>query len=210
MRNKTVIFLGSSVTYGSAAGGWSMCDALAERLGCKVVKYALSGTTLVEGGGDSYVERLRRDSVGQEDGDCFICQLSTNDASQGKELGVISDSFDINSFDTTTIIGAIEYVIAFAREKWNCPIAFYTGTYYDSDAYQNMVDALYRIAEKWGISVIDLWNDTEMRAVSPADYARYMDDPIHPTREGYIEWWTPKFEGYLFGALPQTPLNGTF
>lgn len=197
MKQKTIIFLGSSVTYGSAAGGYSMCDALAERLGYNVIKYALSGTTLVDSGADSYVQRLRSDSVGQTVCDHFVCQLSTNDASQGKPLGEISDALDKAAFDTATVIGAIEYIIAFAKEKWNCPISFYTGTYYDSTTYQAMVDALYRLGEKWSIGIIDLWNDAEMRAVSPADYARYMDDPIHPTRAGYVEWWTPKFEAFL-------------
>ncbi len=209
LESQTIIFLGSSVTYGSASGGWSMCDALAERHDCNVIKWALSGTTLVDNGADSYVQRLLRDAAEQAECDRFICQLSTNDASLGLPLGEVSADCALEAFDTTTVIGAIEYIIAYVKEKWHCPIAFYTGTYYESAAYGAMVDALYRIAEKWGISIIDLWNDPEMRAVSPADYARYMDDPIHPTREGYAEWWTPRFEGYLIGALPLDPGRGS-
>ena len=60
-----------------------------------------------------------------------------------------------------------------------------------------MVDVLLRLREKWGIGVIDLWNDVEMRAVKPEDYSLYMADPIHPTQAGYLEWWTPKFETFL-------------
>ena len=55
-----------------------------------------------------------------------------------------------------------------------------------------------KIKEKWGIGVIDLYNDPEMNAVSSSDYSRYMADPIHPNETGYREWWLPKFEEYLF------------
>ena len=34
-----------------------------------------------------------------------------------------------------TVAGSIEFIIAYAKEKWNCPVAFYTGTRYDSEAY---------------------------------------------------------------------------
>ena len=60
-----------------------------------------------------------------------------------------------------------------------------------------MVDRLLALGEKWPIHVLDLWHDPAMLAVSPEDYARYMHDPIHPTREGYVSWWTPRFETFL-------------
>ena len=63
--------------------------------------------------------------------------------------------------------------------------------------YEMMVELLLEIQEKWDIGVIDLYNDPEMNAVSSSDYERYMDDPRHPTRVGYEEWWTPKFKEHL-------------
>ena len=54
-----------------------------------------------------------------------------------------------------------------------------------------MVEALYKLQEKWGIEIIDLWNSEKMRQVEPELYERYMRDEIHPTRQGYLEWWTP-------------------
>ena len=47
----------------------------------------------------------------------------------------------------------------------------------------------------------DLWNDIEMNQVSPENYKRYMSDPIHPSRDGYREWWLPKFEEGIALAL---------
>ncbi len=43
---------------------------------------------------------------------------------------------------------------------------FYTGTKYDSKQYQQMVDVLFELQDKYGIGVIDLWNDEEMNDVS--------------------------------------------
>ena len=60
IKGKTVIFLGSSVTYGSASGGVSFADYIEKRDGCEMIKSAVSGTTLVESGIDSYVSRLKK------------------------------------------------------------------------------------------------------------------------------------------------------
>lgn len=197
IRNKQFFFLGSSVTYGYASGGVSFADYLAQRNGCTSVKEAVSGTTLVDNGSSSYVQRMINNLNTSAHCDHFICQLSTNDASQNKTLGSMSTSYNLSDFDTSTIIGAMEYIIAYAKQTWNCPVSFYTSTYYNSANYQAMVDALYKLQEKWDIGIIDLWNNESMRNVSAEDKARYMADDIHPTAVGYEEWWTPVFEDYL-------------
>ena len=52
-------------------------------------------------------------------------------------------------------------------------------------------------ARSAGVEVLDLWNDEEMNQVDKKDYAIYMANGIHPTKAGYREWWTPKFEEKL-------------
>ena len=203
LTGKTIIFLGSSVTYGSAANGESFVDFMEKRDGIIPVEESVSGTTLVDEtvwGKKSYIERMKTIDPSIQ-ADAFICQLSTNDATIKKLLGEVSETFDMNDFDTQTIAGAIEYVIAYAKETWNCPVIFYTGTQYDNAHYAQMVELLLKIQEKWGIGVIDLWNDAEMNAVSAEDYKLYMVNGIHPSRAGYRDWWTPKFEEYLTELL---------
>ena len=200
LSGKTIIFLGSSVTYGSASKGESFVDYMVKRDGITAVKEAVSGTTLVDDGSKSYIQRMLTIDPGIR-ADCFVCQLSTNDATMKKPLGEISDSFAIEDFDTQTVAGAIEYVIAYAQKTWGCPVVFYTGTKYESEAYQEMVNLLLDIQKKWGIGVIDLWNDPEMNAVLPEDYKLYMVNGIHPSKAGYRDWWTEKFEAYLSDFL---------
>lgn len=196
LKGKTVIFLGSSVTYGSAANGVSFADFLEKEDGIISVKEAVSGTTLVDGDSSSYVSRMKTINKSIK-ADAFVCQLSTNDASLKKPLGKVSESFDISDFDTQTVVGAIEYIISYARETWKCPVIFYTGTKYDSELYGRMVDLLLEIQKKHNIGVLDLWNSDEMNAVSEDDYKYYMANGIHPNYEGYRRWWTPQFRKYL-------------
>lgn len=199
LTGKCILFLGSSVTAGSAANGESFVDFMEKRDGIIPIKEAVGGTVLVDEkvwGKKSYIERMMSMDPTVK-ADAFVCQLSTNDATMKKTLGSVSDSFNREDFDTHTVAGAIEYVIAYARETWNCPIIFYTGTKYDSEHYGKMVELLLEIQRKWDIGVLDLWNDPDMNAVSEADYKLYMVNGIHPSRAGYREWWVPKFEAFL-------------
>jgi lysophospholipase L1-like esterase len=200
-----IIWLGSSVTYGAnAAGHYSMADAIQDNHAATICdKYTISATTLVNEKEDSYVARMKlipKDS----DPDLFIVQLSTNDATTGKEFGEISDSMDASTFDDTTIAGAIETIISYVQETFDCPVVFYTGTYCEKENYPEMVDLLLQIQEKWGIGVIDMFNNEEMTAIFGTEqYDAYMTDQVHPNRTGYIEWWTPYIEECLVEYLAE-------
>ena len=194
LAGKNIAFLGSSVTEGARSKGVSFVEYICGRNNCTYVKEAVSGTTLVDNGEKSYVQRLQNISPA-ESFDLFICQLSTNDASNGMPLGEISASKDLGDFDATTVIGAMEYIICYAQQTWSCPVVFYTGTWFENEEYQQMVGALYELQEKWGIGVIDLWNGLD---IDIAEYDLYMADSIHPTQAGYLEWWMPFMEQELY------------
>ncbi len=199
LRGKAVAFLGSSVTVGAFSMGQAVADFLARKCGVLALKEAVSGTTLVddEHDGSSYVERMRTIPASTHL-DAFVCQLSTNDAWKGKAMGeVVAEG----PYDTATVAGAIQYVVSYVRETWGCPVLFYSGTYFESVEYAQMVELLDQVSELMGVPVIDLYHDEEMRVVSAEDYALYMHDPVHPTKAGYGLWWTPKFEETLTRVL---------
>ena len=190
LKGKKIIFLGSSVTFGSNSNEASFVEYLAARDGIEYVKEAVSGTTLVDNGDSSYIARMKA-NIPDQQADLFICQLSTNDATTGQPMGEISDSKNIEDFDTTTIAGAMEYIIAYAEEHYGCPVMFYTGTKYDSKQYAEMVELTKKLQEKWGIGIIDMWDDLD---ADIPEYHYYMANGIHPNRAGYLDWWTPFFE----------------
>ena len=199
LSGKTILWIGSSVTYGAQSGGhYSMVDAVRDlhpALTCE--KYAISATTLVNTGEDSYVGRLKRIPKSKTP-DLIVVQLSTNDATTNKPFGEISDSMDIADFDDSTIAGAIETIIAYARDTFNCPVCFYSGAYCQKEHYAEMVQLLLDIQKKWDIGVIDMFNDPDMTALYDTEqYHAYMYDEVHPFRVGYVEWWTPFIDAYL-------------
>lgn len=200
IKDKTIIFLGSSVTFGYGSLGVSFADFLEKSDGINAVKEAVSGTTLVDEKSNSYVSRLKTIDTNIK-ADAFVCQLSTNDATKEKPLGKVSEVFDINSFDTQTVAGAIEYIIAYVKDTWNCPVIFYTQAKYDSEYYGEMVTLLLEIQKKWDIHIIDFWNDEEINNITEEERKLYLVDHIHPTKAGYKIWWLPKIQKSLYEVV---------
>lgn len=122
LQKKNVCFLGSSVTYGAASLREGIPEYFGARFGCSFTKEAVSGTTLVDNGKSSYVQRMRSNLDPNTHYDLFVCQLSTNDATKKLPLGEISDSMELDSFDTSTITGAMEYIMYLfsSRSKFQC------------------------------------------------------------------------------------------
>lgn len=60
--------------------GVSFADYIGAMNDCNIIKEAVSGTTLVDEGVDSYISRLNK--IDTQNADIFVCQLSTNDATQ--------------------------------------------------------------------------------------------------------------------------------
>ncbi len=180
LKGKTVLFLGSSVTYGATSGGVSFADLMAEKCGIISIKEAVSGTTLADIDDISYVARLKRVDKNIRP-DLFICQLSTNDASKNRNV-------DINDVEK-----AIRFIIEYVNATFNCPIVFYTGTYFENEKYVDMIKLLYNLQKEYAFNILDLYNDEEMLNIDEQKYKEYMCDPVHPYLKGYSEWWTPKF-----------------
>lgn len=200
---KTMIFLGSSVTKGFASFNESFVDYIQKKNDCTCIKEAVSGTTLRDGGKKSYVQRMYKLDKELEI-DAFVCQLSTNDTrfNGSKKLGTISELKNRNIFDTSTTIGAIEFIISYVRETWGCPVVYFTNTFFKNDNYKELVSILHEIKIKWNIELIDLYNDPEMNEVSKEQLDLFMlKDRLHPVRAGYKSWWTPKIEKELYTIL---------
>ncbi len=202
LNGKTYFFLGSSVTKGERSEGESMVNFVAKRNGCQCIKEAVSGTTLMDNGETSYVQRLDAYLASgdrEEHLDAFICQLSTNDIKYPDSFGTVTgtDQLSVEDFDRTTTFGAVEYIIVKARETWDCPVVFYTNSDFHNENYETMLELLDQVAEKWNIEVIDLYRDEAFNDISEEDKDLYMSDTTHPTKAGYRDWWTPKFEEKL-------------
>lgn len=201
LEGKTVLFLGSSVTNGAASLHNSLPEYFSARMGCRSIKEAVDGTTLVDNKANSYIHRMLDNISASEQIDLMVCQLSTNDASKRLPLGELSDSMSLSDFDKSTITGAVEYITCYARETWGCPVVFYTNSRFNSEAYASMVARLADVQKKWGIGVLDLWTDRAFNTISADQRTLYMYDKIHPTKAGYRDWWGPELEQQLLTFL---------
>lgn len=202
---KTIFCLGSSISSGFSAGGVSFLDYLSCIDGCRIIQETVSATTLADRGYFSYLKRLRRQMLRMKAApDCFLCQLSTNDAALRSPAGKVSRSKNLSDFDPSTVSGGIETILALVQEKWGCPVVFYTAARYDNPRYHKLVNLLVDLQEKWDFTLLDLWHDRTFNNLSREDRALYMNDSVHPTRAGYLLWWLPRFEKALAEAMKLT------
>lgn len=195
-----IAFLGSSVTYGHMTGDVSFVEKVSALLPCEADKEAVSGTTLCDDGPSSYVERMEHHFLLTEHIDHFVVQLSTNDISKRMPMGRISSSFEISAFDRKTVIGSMEYIIAYIRKHFHCGITFYTNPRYDNPEYESFIGRLYELKRKWDFYVLDFYDYQDMEPLSKETLSSYMADPIHPNQKGY-EWMGQVFSDHLRKAL---------
>lgn len=215
--DKNLFFLGSSIFYGHCTGGYGFVDMIKDHnIYTNVTKETVSGTTLaVSGDGNSYIERMEKrinKTSGREyikEDDALIIQLSTNDFSKGISLGEIENENVISSdsFDKTTISGAIEYICARAKELnpnikvvfISCPIKSSWGyrTKYKTYVNQHM----QKIINKWNIEFIDLLNYDPAASsyvkIDTSSQSGFFFDDIHPNFIGYSALMYPIINEYL-------------
>lgn len=177
IKNKNVFFLGSSVTYG--VDGVSFAEFMGEEYGCKVVKEAVSGTTLADISENSYVSRLKKVDLNQSF-DLCICQMSTN------------DSWKKIDFEKTK--EAVYFIVDYLKKNFNCPVAFYSSNNFGNESYAEQVKWFIENQDALGIYTLDLYFDDEFNNITKEQREEYMKDAVHPTLKGYKEWWLPRFK----------------
>ena len=223
LNGKKFYYLGSSVTLGKDSGNEAIPEYLSAIDGISYQKEAVSGTTLRGNTrDDSYVARLINSKKfnKEEKIDAFFIQLSTNDASKKEDTNFGSvlkeKTTDMSKFDISTTMGAIEYIVNYVELIRNTKIFIYTNAYFDDvgkksvsyasgKKYSTLVKLTSKLEEKYesiedfDVTLIDLFNDEAFNNISNDDYELYMFDAIHPTKAGYLKWWTPFVEDALLG-----------
>ena len=206
LEGKTILCVGASVTQGWAAKNISFVDYIAKLDSAKTIKEVYPGTTIATQNENSYYPRLRTYTA-EDSIDAVVIQLSSNDSSFASGLGEIGASKELASFDDTTFAGGMESMICYAKQTWDCPVLVYCNpqfrvkSFYNDEAYDAMVQVTEKICEKWNVNFLNMWDDPEVNSIPLKEYKFYMSDVVHPTKAGYLEWWTPMFEAELYEML---------
>lgn len=193
LNGKKILVLGSSITYGAASHGVSFVEFLKEESKVDTTKEAISGTTLAGLEKNSYVQRIKKEYLKKNNYDLLICQLSTNDSRFKKALGEISLDYELENFNTETTIGAMEYIISYAKNTWDTPVLFYTCIRKSDPYYEHLINVLYKLKDKWDIEILDVWNNLEANNLKKYDKTLFADD-AHPTLKGYRYVYFPLFK----------------
>ena len=180
MKEIKILALGSSITRGYGNHDISFVEMLNdvkdEYVKFNVYKEAINGTTLANRKDNSYLARLRKlDLTLLKTFDYVLVQLSTND------LHLLKNRLDLN--DEKTTFGAIIEIIKYIKENTDAKTIFYTCFAKRNKKYENMIETLKTIKENCGFSIIDFYENEEMRK---AKFRLIMSDNIYPNKEGYI------------------------
>ena len=134
--------------------------------------------------------------------DYIVFEGGINEYLMGRPIGELSDGK--SPFDTTTTIGALEYICKNLVEKHSDKKIIYVITP-KAKNYTNEVhstasvkatwreyhDAIVSVLEKYNITYVDLF-ETEFDT-SKEEYLQYTikNDGVHPTKEGYEKFFVP-------------------
>lgn len=142
-----------------------------------------------------------------KDADFVIMEGGINEYLMDRPIGKLSDG-DMEALDTTTTIGAMEYICRELVENHSDKKVIYLITPRASDYTDNIHpgystskatwrdyhDAIVSVLEKYDIKYVDLF-ETEFDTAKE-EYLQYTvnNDGVHPTKDGYEKFYIPYLE----------------
>ena len=137
--------------------------------------------------------------------DYLVLEGGCNDADQLHEEGLGEISADYVNFDESTFSGAMEALIlrlltAYPEAKLAYVIPQKMGawgTNFNGRIYVTYFERAKEICKKWGVPVLDLWNECPLNPLLSCHGSFYTDGQ-HLTLAGY-EYITPRIEAFMEG-----------
>ncbi len=193
---KKALFVGDSISYGAGDDifGLSWGGRIGIRYGMDWLNRSVSGSTVMETAGIPQI----KNQLPEETFDYVVLEGGINDALKSHPLGVISDSFDPEGFDTATFGGAFEELLYTARQKYPQAKLGYIVTMrvpaLADDTAQRYYALAQEICEKWDVACLNLFADEEVTGWFAG--GAHLPDTLHPDAAGY-ELLTPKIAAWM-------------
>lgn len=200
---------GNSITAAThSVPGHGYVEQIADAHGMTVDNHAIWGAIIPQGhpraSGDVTDIGCIHDTLDDmdTDADIVIMSGSINDCeyySDTNFLGEITGDFS-TELDLTTFYGALEDMCKKALQKWaGKPIIYVIehrmtldNTTY-GQYYLKLHEAIVKVMNKWGISIVDLFNDCPSLNCNNGYKEKYTTgDGTHPNYEGYERFYVPR------------------
>ena len=186
------LYVGDSISFG--AGDTAEHRGWAGRIGTvysmDTDNRSISGTSLSTCRSGRIISQLT--SAKHNSYDYVILHGGVNDAWDSAEVGEMSASFSLSSFDTSTYAGGLEELFYHAVRQFpkakigyifNFHITLNSGRLADMSEYYATAK---QICEKWGIPYLDLYFDDNINNnVLQTGTTTYLPDLVHPNAAGY-------------------------
>ena len=198
MKDDTIVFVGSDFTLGLKADNQSFIDYLRAVDGLNAATFTEENIGLTSKKDVSFISLVESIPKEHASPKAVFCEIPYYDARHGTKLGEISDSYMLSDFDTETAIGAMEYIMCYAKMNWSCPVFFYTSADYNSSKkYEKLVSAARRVSDKWNMPMLDFTSNDKIASLEKSDKSLYFVDSRNMTKAGYNEIVAPEFENFI-------------
>ena len=198
MKDDTIVFVGSDFTLGLKADNQSFIDYLRAVDGLNAATFTEENIGLTSKKDVSFISLVESIPKEHASPKAIFCEIPYYDAKHSTKLGEISDSYMLSDFDTETAIGAMEYIMCYAKMNWSCPVFFYTSADYNSSKkYEKLVSAARRVSDKWNMPMLDFTSNDKIASLEKSDKSLYFVDSRNMTKAGYNEIVAPEFENFI-------------
>lgn len=215
LANKTIVFLGDSVTVGmgwqneigDTTNKYGWAHILQENHPNAIIKnLAISGACLADRGAwidviSQYTAMTQSTQTDfyVENPDYIIFSGGGNDGFQSVDMGTMCDGYAPSYANIGTTIGALEYMFMHAYDNYPNARKGFIITQKLTDEVEDYYEVVRQVCKKWSIPVLDLSKVGELNAFIDGVKNIYFsaDDAVHPNEKCYREILAPKVEKWL-------------
>lgn len=203
LENKILFNFGDSIAAGDGNNGKGYAELFATKYNMICYDFAVGGATLGETASNNITTQVTNALSRGITPDYILIEGGTNDiASYNVPIGQISSDYNINKFDKTTTVGALEWIISKLKSNFpSAKMAFVSVHRMASRGYSSQIERqgiCVDVCKKWSIPVIDIFNRGNLNTFL-GEYHKFTNptesqpngDRTHPNELGYTTFYLP-------------------
>lgn len=201
LKGKTVMTFGDSIMHGDGNYDVGIADLLSQKYMMKAVDYSKGGATFGYVADREQISNQILMSIQKnEQADIILINGGTNDMRK-VEVGCVSEGYEYGKQGRKEYAQGMEYALGLLQDNYPLtPVLYIRAHNMDYSTEEKEIqygDFALDICEKWGIGVVDMYNDSGFDAHDPVIRKNYTaainqnpdGDSVHPNRLGYFKYY---------------------